>query len=77
MRLKGHYCVHAGHTNNKYYNIPDGEWRGSCMGQRHDNATHCYTRRTDDSFASQKKFYCRFGSGVLTASPCMFELNVR
>lgn len=25
MRLRGHYSIHAGHTNNKYYNIPDGE----------------------------------------------------
>lgn len=23
MRLKGHYYVHTGHTNNKYYNIPE------------------------------------------------------
>lgn len=51
MRLKGHYGVHAGHTNNKYYNIPDGEWREP-YGPGNDNATHCYTRRTDDSFAS-------------------------
>jgi hypothetical protein len=28
-----------------------------------DNATHCYTRRPDDSFASLKKFYRRHGNG--------------
>lgn len=54
MRRKGHYDIHAGHTNNKYYNTNGGQ-RVVCP--QHDNATHCYTRRPDDSFASLKKFY--------------------
>jgi hypothetical protein len=25
MRLEGHYDIHAGHTNNKYYNTNGGQ----------------------------------------------------
>jgi hypothetical protein len=61
MRLEGHYDIHAGHTNNKYYNTY--KWRAACCLPQLDNATHCYTRRPDDSFASLKKFYRRHGNG--------------
>lgn len=37
--------AHGGDTNNKYYNADEA----NC------DATHCYTRRADDSFASWKK----------------------
>lgn len=58
MRLGGHYAIHAGHTNNKYYNTNGGRRVASPVL---DNATHCYTRSPDDSFASLKKFYRRRG----------------
>lgn len=59
MRLEGHYDIHAGDTNNKYYNTDGGQRVGEVGFY---NATHCYTRRFDDSFASQKKFYRCFGT---------------
>lgn len=75
MRLEGHYDIHTGDTNNKYYNT-DGGQLVVCARQRQCN-TLLYTSLWWQFCFLEKVLSVLWERRASSARMCMFQLNVR